>query len=46
MSDSRRKKGKGHQETCVKDPWTEPKWGRIGVGDGAGKVVAGKWRQL
>ena len=23
------KKGKGHQGTCIKDPWTKPKWGRI-----------------
>ena len=23
------KKGKGHQGTCMKDPWTKPKGGRI-----------------
>ena len=27
------KKGKGHQRTCIKDPWTKPKGDRIeGVG--------------
>ena len=40
----------GHQGTCIKDPWTKPKWGRIEGGRwgwvGWGKVVAGKWRQL
>ena len=24
-----RKKGKGHQRTCIKDPWTKPKVGKI-----------------
>ena len=24
-----RKKGKGHQGTCIKDSWTKPKGGRI-----------------
>ena len=38
------KKGKGHQGTCIKNPWTKPKWVRIE--DGAWKVVAGKWRPL
>ena len=43
-------KGKGHQGTRTKDPWTEPEEGRIeggrlGVG-GAGKVAERKWRQL
>ena len=23
--------GKGHQGTCVKDPWTKPKGGRLRV---------------
>ena len=23
------KKGKGRQGTCIKDPWTKSKWGRI-----------------
>ena len=27
--DNKGKKGKGHQETCIKDPWTKPKRGRI-----------------
>ena len=44
------KKGKGHQGTCIKDPWTKPKgrriegrrWGWVGQG----VVVEGKWRQL
>ena len=38
------------QETCIKDPWTKPKGGRIEGGRwgwvGWEKVVAGKWRQL
>ena len=44
------KKGKGHQGTCMKDPWTKPKggriegrrWGWVGQGD----VVVEKWRQV
>ena len=48
--DNRGKKGKVHQETCIKDPWTKPKRGKI-IGRRWGwvarrKVVAGKWRQL
>ena len=44
------KKGKGHQGTCIKDPWTKPKWGTI-EGRRWGwvghlKVMVGKWRQL
>ena len=43
-------KGKGHQGTWVKDPWTKPKVGGIEGGRwgwvGQGRVVAGKWRQL
>ena len=27
--DNEGKKGKGHQGTCIKDPWTKPKRGRI-----------------
>ena len=27
--DNGEKKGKGHQGTCIKDPWTKPKGGRI-----------------
>ena len=46
----RGKKGKGHQETCIKDPWTKPKGGRIEGGRwgwlGWRGVVWGKWRQL
>ena len=43
--------GQGYcQGTCIKDPWTKPKGGRIEVGRrgsvGWGEVVAGKWRQL
>ena len=26
--DNRGKKGKGHQGTCIKDPWTKPKVGQ------------------
>ena len=44
------KKGKGHQETCIKDPWTKPKWGRIEGGRwgevGQWRVLVGKWSQL
>ena len=44
------KKGKGHQGTCIKDPWTEPMVGRIEGGrwrwEGQWRMVAGKWRQL
>ena len=44
--DSGEKKGKGCQETCIKDPWTKPNGGRIEGGRwgwvGQGKVVAGK----
>ena len=50
MGDNRGKKGKGHQEICIKDPWTKPKKGSIeGETWGwvrQGKVVVGKWRQL
>ena len=39
------KKGKGHQGTCIKDPWTKPKRGWIEGGRwrwmGWGKVVGG-----
>ena len=29
------KKGKGHQGTCIKDPWTKPTWeGGLNVGGG------------
>ena len=42
--------GKGHQGTCIKDPWTKPKEGRIEGGRwgrvGQGRVVVGKLRQL
>ena len=48
--DNRGKKGKSHQGTCIKDPWTKPKGRRIEGGRwewvGRGKVMAGKWRQL
>ena len=44
------KKGKSHEGTCMKDPWTKPKRGRIEGGRrwwaGRGKLVVGKWRQL
>ena len=43
--DNGRKKGKGHQGTCIKDPWTKPKGGRIEGGRwgwvGLGRVVGG-----
>ena len=47
---NRGKKGKGHQGTYIKDPWTKPKrrsiesrgWRWVGQE----KVVVGKWRQL
>ena len=33
------KKGKGHQETCIKDPQAKPKRGRLRVGEsGGGKM--------
>ena len=40
----RGKKGKGHQETCIKYPWTKPKGGRIESGrwGRAGKSGSGK----
>ena len=48
--DNRGKKGKGCQGTCIKDPWTKSKGGRIEGGRwgwvGQGRVVEGKWRQL
>ena len=38
------KKGKGHQGTCIKDPWTKPKRGRIEGGRWVGRgKVARKW---
>ena len=44
------KKGKGCQGTCIKDPWTKPKWGRTKGWRwgwvGQGRVGVGKWRQL
>ena len=43
------KKVKGCQGTCIKDPWTKPKGGRIKGGRRGwlrGKEVVGKWRQL
>ena len=30
--DNRGKKGKGHEGTRIKDPWTKPKW--VGGGEG------------
>ena len=38
------KKGKGHQGTCIKDPWRVEggRWGLVGWR----RVVVGKWRQL
>ena len=43
-------KGKPLQGTCIKDPWTKPKGGKIEGGRwgwvGWGQVVTGKWRQL
>ena len=44
--DNEAKKGKGHQGTCIKDPWTKPKGsrteGRRWAWLGQGKVVVGK----
>ena len=44
------KKGKGHQGTCMKDPWTKPKGGRTECGRwgwvGWSRVVGGKWEEL
>ena len=40
-----RKRGKGCQETGIKDLWRKPKGGR-NEGGGGGRVVEGKWRQL
>ena len=38
--------GKGHQRTCIKDPWTKPKGGRTEGGRwewmGWGRAVGGK----
>ena len=50
MGDNGGKKGKGHQGTCIKDPWKKPKgdrieggrWGRLGWGG----VMGRKWIQL
>ena len=43
-------KWKGFSGTCIKDPWTKPKGGRIEGGSwgwlGSGGVVGRKWRQL
>ena len=39
------KKGKGCQGTCIKDPWTKAKDGRI-EGGRWGNAVGKKWRQL
>ena len=36
------KKGKGHEETCIKDTWTKPKRGRI-EGGWWGWVGRGQW---
>ena len=36
MGDNVGKKGKGHQGTCIKYPWTKPKEGRIEGGRGWG----------
>ena len=45
-----RERRKALPGTCIKDPWTKPKRGRIESGRwgwvGWGKVVVGKWRQL
>ena len=44
--DNVEKKGKVHPGTCIKDPWTKPKVGRIEGGRwgwvGQGRVVGGK----
>ena len=39
--DNRGKKRKDHQGTCIKDPWTKPKWGRIegGVEESGGRKM-------
>ena len=44
-------KGKGHQGTCKKDPWTKTTEGvgsRVGGGGwvGKGRVMGEKWGQL
>ena len=36
------RKGKGHQETCIKDPWTNQR----GVGLRVGDVVSGEGREV
>ena len=36
------KKGKGHQGTCIKDPWTKPKGVGSRVGGGAVDSGGGK----
>ena len=38
-------KRKGHQGTCIKDPWTWTMEGRVGW-VGWGRVMEGKWEQL
>ena len=40
------KKGKDCQGTCIKDPWTKPKGGRIEGGRWGWVGLGGKWRQL
>ena len=42
MGDNGTKEGKGHQGTCIKDPWTKPKGGRM-VGGRQGVWGGGKW---
>ena len=37
-----RKKGKGHQGTCIKDPWTKTAGGRVGLSMGVRVGGAGE----
>ena len=39
MGDNGGKKGKGHQGTCLKDPWTKPKGGWTGAVDSGSKKM-------
>ena len=40
--DNEGKKGKGHQGTCIKDPWTKTAGGRVGLSMGVRVGGAGE----